>query len=124
METGGWWWLIRNRRAGACRRSGGWLFVKSAGCGKQVVGRQMGGWLERSVAISGEGGVDGGCQQSLSTAAVSFDGGGGFLTVAGGFRRWGFLAFVSAGDVAGVPCLFGDQRGKGGGCAGLLTWAV
>ena len=54
----------------------------------------------------------------LTRALAVVDGGGG------GFRRWGSLAFVSAGDVAGVPCPFGAQRGRGGGWVGLLTWVV
>ena len=56
------------------------------------------GDLERSVAISGDGG--------------GFDGGGGFSMVAVGFQGWGLLAFVSGSDMAGVPWSFVAQRGK------------
>ena len=70
----------------------------------------MVGDLERSVAISGDGG--------------GFDGGGGFSMVAVGFQGWGLLAFVSGSDVAGVPCSFAAQQGKRVDGVGLLTWFV
>jgi hypothetical protein len=48
---------------------------------------------------------------------VGFDGGVGF-------QQWGVLAFVSAGDMAVMPCPLDAQRGTRGVQADVLTWVV